>query len=292
MAQFRNKPGDRDPRNQRSIDRSSSARDSNKRRREEQASRVKTGTNIGKAVGNFLPIPGASMVGGWLGGKVGENLPEGPLKSNNQFGANTSNQRQGGNTPTTRDGAYNGGQFSGSYGGPGTENTGSQPMGGGVLQPWQQAGTTALQQQQAMLGMGTPEEQKAAMDALSETPAQRFLRSRQEKSLMRSAPGMGGLGGGNVRSALQEQAAGFASQDFNNQFGRLNAMNQQGYNATAAGLDEGFRNKLNAQQLAQMNQQQKAGQTEGIVNLVGQFSEPLGDMFSDIGDSVSDWMGW
>jgi hypothetical protein len=42
---------------------------------------------------------------------------------------------------------------------------------------------------------------------------------------------MGGIGGGNIRSALVEQGAGFAQQDFNNQFGRLGQIAGQGQNA-------------------------------------------------------------
>jgi hypothetical protein len=294
MAQFRDSPGDRDPRNQRSIDRASRGSSERDRRKKEQAARSKTGTTIGGAVGSVIPIPFAKQALGWAGGKIGENLPSGPLKSTNQFGANTSNQQQGGNTPATREGMLPGNQFmGGEYGvAPGTENTGNQPMSGGALQPWQQAGTNALGQQQALLGMGGQDAQQAAFEAFGNSPGQQFLRDRARKATMRSAPSMGGMGGGNVRSALNEQAVGFAAQDFNNQFNRLGQLSGQGFQATTAGLDENFRGKLNAQQLAQMNQQQKAGQTEGILNLVGQFSEPLGDMFSGIGDTVSDWMEW
>ena len=44
----------------------------------------------------------------------------------------------------------------------------------------------------------------------------------------------GGLGGGNVRSALVEQGAGFAQQDFQNQFGRLGQIAGQGQAATTS----------------------------------------------------------
>ena len=185
-----------------------------------------------------------------------------------------------------------GGQFSGNYGSaPGTQNGVPEPQGG-ALQPWQQAGTSALQQQQALLGMGGQESQQQAFEAFGNSPGQQFLRDRQQKALMRNSAAMGGLGGGNVRTALQEQAAGNAAQDYSNQFNRLGQLSGQGFQATTAGLDENFRNTLNAQQLSQMAQQKKAGQTEDILNLVGQFEEPLGDMFSNIGDSVSDWIGW
>lgn len=45
------------------------------------------------------------------------------------------------------------------------------------------------------------------------TPGQEFIRERQRQALLRSAGAIGGLGGGRVRTALQQQAAGFAQQD-------------------------------------------------------------------------------
>ena len=59
------------------------------------------------------------------------------------------------------------------------------------------------------------------------------MRERQEKALLRNAAAIGGLGGGNVRTALQEQAVGLAAQDYNNQFNRLGAISSGGQAATS-----------------------------------------------------------
>jgi len=48
---------------------------------------------------------------------------------------------------------------------------------------------------------------------------------------LRNSAAIGGLGGGNVRSALVQQGVGFAQQDFQNQFGRLGQLAGQGQNA-------------------------------------------------------------
>jgi len=259
---------------------------------DDATNRANTADYAGKALGVLGGLVGGAP-GAFIGNKAGQWMGNRPALSPEEqqrakeAGMGSGSSRVGDMQPTN---AF-GGQFGDRYGQtPGSQN-GVPEQQGGVLQPWQQAGTTALQQQQALLGMGTPEEQQAAFSSFGNSPGQQFLRDRAAKATMRSAPSMGGLGGGNVRSALNEQAVGFAAQDFNNQFNRLGALNQQGYNATAAGLDENFRNRLNEQQLNQMNQQRKAGQTEGILNLVGQFEEPLGDMLSGIGDTVSDWWG-
>ena len=111
------------------------------------------------------------------------------------------------------------------------------------LQPFRQAGLSALDQQRILLGLGpsdprtagglSPQEMQAqAFAQLSESPGRRFLRERQERTLLRNAAAIGGLGGGNVRTALQEQAAGFAQQDIQNQFARLGQLAGQGQAAT------------------------------------------------------------
>jgi len=99
------------------------------------------------------------------------------------------------------------------------------------LKPFQEAGTGALQQQQALLGLSGEEAQRTAFSGLEASPGQQFLRDRQQRALLRNASAIGGLGGGNVRTALQQQAVGFAQQDIQNQFGRLGQLAGQGQGA-------------------------------------------------------------
>ena len=99
------------------------------------------------------------------------------------------------------------------------------------LLPFATGGKEAFAQQQALLGLGGQEAQDAAFNAFTESPGQRFIRERAQKSLTRNAAALGGIGGGNVRSALVEQGAGFAAQDFGNQFNRLGDISSIGLNA-------------------------------------------------------------
>ena len=101
----------------------------------------------------------------------------------------------------------------------------------GQLGQFASAGRDALAEQQALLGVGGQEAQQAAFDRFSESPGQRFIRGRAQKSLLRNQAAIGGIGGGNVRSALVEQGAGFAAQDFNNQFNRFGDIRTAGQNA-------------------------------------------------------------
>jgi len=109
------------------------------------------------------------------------------------------------------------------------------------LGSYNQAGQQATQQMSALLGLGTPQEQAAAQSAIQESPGQKFIRERAQKSLLANQAAIGGLGGGNVRSALVEQGTGFAAQDLQNQFSRLQALSGQGLSAGQAmvGKDRG-----------------------------------------------------
>ena len=104
----------------------------------------------------------------------------------------------------------------------------------GNLQPFQQAGQAAIGAQQDLIGLNGQEAQQAAFDAMQDSPGQQFLRDRAQKNLLRNSSAIGGLGGGNVRSALVEQGVGFAQQDLNNQFGRLGQLAGQGQNAATS----------------------------------------------------------
>lgn len=93
----------------------------------------------------------------------------------------------------------------------------------------QLANTSSVSQvQREAGGLTAAEQQQQAFDALDQSPGQQFLRDRAQKNLLRNTSAIGGLGGGNVRSALVQQGVGFAQQDLQNQFGRLGQLAGQG----------------------------------------------------------------
>ena len=117
------------------------------------------------------------------------------------------------------------------------EIRGFTEQGQAGFQPFLTGGARAFDQQQALLGLLGPEQQQAAFDAFRDSPGQQFLRDRGQRALVRNASAIGGLGGGNVRSALQQQGIGFAQQDFGNFFNRLAGISDQGLSA-ASGLGQ------------------------------------------------------
>ena len=152
------------------------------------------------------------------------------------------------------------------------------------FRPFQEAGVAALGQQQALIGLSGVEAQQEAFNTLEQSPGQQFLRDRAQKNLVRNASAIGGLGGGNVRSALVQQGVGFAQQDLQNQFGRLGQLAGQGQQATTnvaqigGNISQNIANQAiasgqnRASGIAQQNQitQNTIG---GLSNLFGQFSQ-------------------
>lgn len=105
-------------------------------------------------------------------------------------------------------------------------------------------------------------QQEEAFSRLAESPGQQFLRQRQEKALLRNAAATGGLGGGNVLTALQQQAAGFAQQDIQNQFSRLGQLAGQGQQATTNVAQLGG---TTASNIANLTGQAGAARASGIL---------------------------
>lgn len=103
-------------------------------------------------------------------------------------------------------------------------------------QPYQQAGKAALDEYQAYLGLSGADAAAKAQARFNESPGQRFLRERQEKSLLRNASAMGGLRSGRTATALQEQAAGIASTYEGQYLDRLYGLSGQGLTATSGAV--------------------------------------------------------
>jgi hypothetical protein len=132
----------------------------------------------------------------------------------------------------------------------------------GDLQPRIEGGNQAFKSQQDLLGQSGQAAQDKAYGNIQESAGQRFLRDRAQRALLRNSAAIGGLGGGNVRTALQEQAVGFAQQDIDNQFNRLGQLSGQGQNATNTSGQFGAQTASN---VANLQANQGAAQATGIL---------------------------
>ena len=130
------------------------------------------------------------------------------------------------------------------------------------LDPFASQGLVALEQQGVLAGLQGMEAQQEAFQALSDSPGQQFLRDQQERALLRNAAAIGGLGGGNIRTALQQQAFGRAQTDIANQFNRLASISGAGQTATQS---IGQLGALAAGNIGQLQQAAGAARASGIL---------------------------
>lgn len=100
-----------------------------------------------------------------------------------------------------------------------------------TLDPYYQGGTDAQQLLAAQSGALGADAQQQAFDDFIASPGQQYLRDQSEQAILRNAAATGGLQGGNVLQALQQNAIGLAAQDLQNQQNVLGALAQGGLSA-------------------------------------------------------------
>ena len=128
-----------------------------------------------------------------------------------------------------------------------------------LLQPYTEAGTGALTQQQALLGMGTPEAQQQAIAALQGSPQFAALQQQGENAILQNASATGGLRGGNVQGALAQFRPALLSSLIDQQYSRLGGLTSIGQNAAAGVGNAGMSTGSNIATLLGRQGQAQAG---------------------------------
>jgi hypothetical protein len=100
-----------------------------------------------------------------------------------------------------------------------------------TLNRYYDPGYRANDYQAALSGALGGQAQGQAFNQFRNSPGQQYLLNESERAIRRNAASTGGLGGGNVQRALQENAIGLAAQDFNNAFNRLGQVSDRGLGA-------------------------------------------------------------
>lgn len=126
-----------------------------------------------------------------------------------------------------------------------------------LLAPYANAGTGALGQQQALLGLSGNDAQKSAIDAIANGPEMQALTQQGENSILQNASATGGLRGGNIQAALAKFRPQLLSQLIQQRFQNLGGITSIGQNA-AAGTGNAGMNSAN--QITNLLQQQGAAQ--------------------------------
>ena len=102
-----------------------------------------------------------------------------------------------------------------------------------LLQPYVAAGTPALQQQMAALGLAGPESQAAFVAEQERSPIFQALARQGEEAILQKASATGGLRGGNVQGALAEFRPALLNQFLTQQYERLGGMTALGQRSAA-----------------------------------------------------------
>lgn len=131
-----------------------------------------------------------------------------------------------------------------------------------LLEPYTQAGTGALAAQQNLIGLGGADAQKAAIDALQNSPQFAALTQQGENAILQNASATGGLRGGNTQSALAQFRPAALAQMIEQQYGRLGGLTSIGQNAAAGVGNAGLQTGAN---IAQLLQQQGAALAGGAL---------------------------
>jgi hypothetical protein len=102
-----------------------------------------------------------------------------------------------------------------------------------LLRPYVEAGTPALQQQQAFLGLrGAPEQQKA-IGALEQSPLFQASVRQGEEALLQQASATGGLRGGNIQAALAQFRPAMLQEQIAQQYQNLGGLTSLGQQSAA-----------------------------------------------------------
>ena len=103
------------------------------------------------------------------------------------------------------------------------------------LAPYAAAGAPALEQQQALLGLRGPQAEREAISRISGGETFQALARQGEEALLQRASATGGLRGGNVQAALAQFRPQLLNSLIEQQYGRLGGLSATGQ-TTLAGL--------------------------------------------------------
>ena len=103
-----------------------------------------------------------------------------------------------------------------------------------LMAPYVQAGTGAIGQQQALIGLSGPQAQQQAIAGFEQSPLFQAMTQQGENAILQNASATGGLRGGNVQAALSQFRPQALNALIEQQYGRLGGLAQLGQ-ASAAG---------------------------------------------------------
>ena len=128
-----------------------------------------------------------------------------------------------------------------------------------LMAPYVRAGTGALGQQQALIGLRGGEAQRLAIQALGNSPQMAAYMQQGENASLQNASATGGLRGGNTQGALAQFRPALLSQMIDQQYARLGGITSMGQNSAAGVGNAGMQTGSNIAALLQQQGSAMAG---------------------------------
>jgi hypothetical protein len=142
-----------------------------------------------------------------------------------------------------------------------------------LLDPYVKAGTPALAQQQAALGLSGNAAQQSYIQGVEQSPMFGAMMQQGENAILQNASATGGLRGGNTQAALAQFRPQVLSQLLEQQYSQLGGLSAMGQNA-AAGV--GTAAQATGANVSGLMQQQGAAQAGGALAQGQAFGNVLG----------------
>ena len=139
-----------------------------------------------------------------------------------------------------------------------------------LLKPYTEAGTPALEAQQAFLGLRGPEAERAAIDRIRGGETFKALSQQGEEAMLQRASATGGLRGGNIQGALAQFRPQLLSSLIEEQYGRLGGMTKLGQSSAAGVGAAGMETGTNVSNLLASQGAARAGGQLGEAKAFGQ----------------------
>lgn len=141
-----------------------------------------------------------------------------------------------------------------------------------LLSPYVSAGTGALSQQQALLGLSGADAQQQAYSAIENSAGFQAQVKQGENAMLQNASATGGLRGGNIQGALAQYRPAMLTNAINQQYANLGGLTQLGQNS-AAGV--GSSGMTSANNVATLLAQQGAASAGGVLGQANAYSGVL-----------------
>ena len=144
-----------------------------------------------------------------------------------------------------------------------------------LMSPYVTAGKGAMEQQQALLGLGGEQAQKAAIGAIEKSPFFSAMAQQGENALLQQASATGGLRGGNIQGALAQFRPGLLNQMVQQQMANLGGLSQLGQASAAGQAAQGMQS---AGAIGNLLAQQGAAIAGGVMAKGGLQRQVFGDI--------------